>query len=159
VDKHLSNFSVAGHGGAGIAGVGRGQEKFTFLYVVFAAVAITCSIAFSLYASLAWTQSLLLLIGSVLVATAIVFVSLEVRRDSRGGKTSAGESFNEGVDPYGPTTVELRPPTGEPYPHHEYFKESQGLDQGQLTARIPDSTPFLDAMLERRRRAKETAHR
>ena len=57
-------------------------------------------------------------------------------------------------DAYGPRKVELKPPSGEAYPHHEYFTESAGFDQSQLTARIPGSTPFID---DRPQRADEPA--
>jgi len=57
---------------------------------------------------------------------------------------------------YATRTVAVKPPTGEPYPHHEYFVESAGFDQGQLTSRIPGSTPFLDSFVERWRAKKPT---
>jgi hypothetical protein len=37
------------------------------------------------------------------------------------------------------------PPVGsEPYFHHEDHAESAGYDQGQLTSRLPGTTPFLE---------------
>jgi hypothetical protein len=37
------------------------------------------------------------------------------------------------------------PPVGsEPYRHHEDHAESPGYDEGQLTSRLPGTTPFLE---------------
>jgi hypothetical protein len=59
------------------------------------------------------------------------------------------------VDPDGPRRVVVEPPTGHPYPHHELLPGSQGLDQGQLTSRCPDTTPELFRLW---RRNRATAH-
>ncbi len=122
-----------------------------------AAVTVTVVIAYSLIASLAWWQSLLLLIGCLFGIWTIVFSFLEVYRAARNAKNSASEAFNEDTDPYASRTVAVGPPTGEPYPHHEDFVESAGLDQGQLTSQLPGSTPFIDGFLNRRHDKKQKA--
>lgn len=123
-----------------------GGEKFTFLYVAGSALALTCGVAYSLMAGLTRLQSILLLIGCVLVAGAAVFCLLEVVGIARRGKPGAPKAQ---PDVYASRTVAIEPPTGDPYAHHEDYKESAGLDQGQLTARIPGSTPFIGDLLER----------
>ena len=133
-----------------IAGIVSGQEKFTFIYVVLSAVAITCVVAYSLIASLGWLQSSLLFIGSLLVAWAIAFSFLEVRRAARIAKNGAEEPSKVEADLYASRSVAVAPPTRDPYPHHEDYVESQGFDQGQLTARIPDSTPLIPKSLRPR---------
>lgn len=153
MSKHLLDLSFVGVGKAKSV---PGQEKFTFLYGAVSAVAITCAIAYSMFASLAWLQSLLLLIGCLFVGCALVFTFIEVHR-AAGASKKTGEVLNEDADLYASRTVDIRPPTGEPYPHHEDFAESAGLDQGQLTSRIPGSTPFLDVFSSRRSRKQKAA--
>lgn len=152
MNKQLPHVSFAGLAKAGPVS---GAEKFTFLYVIGSAVAITCAIAYSLIAGLTGLQSLLLLTGSVLVACAAVFCLLEMRRAAPRAKTSADEAFKEDADLYASRTVDIKPPTGDPYPHHEDYTESAGFDQGQLTARIPGSTPFVDKFLESREKKRK----
>lgn len=119
---------------------GRHQEKFTFLYVAISALAITCALAYSLFAGLTFLHGLLLAAGCLLVGLAFVYNFMEVRRASLEKK--GGEAAPAEPDPYGPHTVVTAPPTGDAYPHHEDYVESQGFDQSQLTARIPDATPY-----------------
>lgn len=156
MEKHLNASSIGTiKASAGPAKAGhRGGEKFTFLYVAGSAVAVSCAIAYSLFASLAGLQSLFLLIGAVLVACAAVFCALEVRRIVPRAKTENVEAFNERTDPYASRSVDIRSPTGDPYPHHEDYTESAGFDQSQLTARIPGSTPFLDRLENREEKSK-----
>lgn len=141
MEKDLSNVPV-GQERAKFLGIARGKEKFAFLYGVATAITITCVIAFSLIANLKLWQGLLLLVGCLFVACALIFHFLEMYRTSHPAMGPA-----EGAsDPYFSRTVSVAPPTKEPYPHHEDFKESAGFDQGQLTARIPGSTPFIDRL-------------
>jgi len=120
-----------------------GEEKFTFLYVVIAAIAITCAIAYSLIANLGPVQSSLLLAGALLVGGAFVFSYMEIRRITRPPASVDTRKLDEDPDPYGPRKLTIAAPTKDAYPHHEDYVESRGLDQSQLTARIPGSTPFL----------------
>jgi len=146
VDKQL-NLALAGQGkGRSVSG----QEKFTFLYVAFSCFALTGAIVYSMLAGLTRLQSLFLLVGSVLVACAAVFFSLEVRRMARGAR--GVEAVKAEADIYASRSVPVNPPSGEPYPHHEQFVESAGFDQGQLTSRIPGETPFLESFFSRRSR-------
>jgi hypothetical protein len=147
VTKHLA--SVSGAEKARLVGMARGEEKYFFLYVVMSTVALTCTVMYSLFAGLAWPQSSLLVIGSLIVAWAAVFCFLEVHRDGRTAKNSARKAFEEDRDLYASRTVTVAPPTGEPYPHHEEYAESAGLDQGQLTSQLSGSTPFVDRFLSR----------
>jgi len=146
VSNNLSHAPMAGPSQPGIPGftrghVTRGKEKFAFLYGVAAAVTITIVAIYSLVASLTWFQGLMLLAGCLLVIWTLVYSVLEMHsRDREEGSATRLEQ----PDPYGPRKVVIAPPTGEPYPHHETYAESAGFDQGQLTSRIPGSTPFID---------------
>ncbi|MGB6943336.1 MAG: hypothetical protein WBE37_13125 [Bryobacteraceae bacterium] len=140
--KQSLHVPVAGPGQPKFLGITRGREKFAFLYGITAAIAATCVIAYSLIASLNWWQTSLLLIACVLVVCTLVYSVLEMHRDDEN-KHGEADAFREEPDPYAARTVVVAPPTGEPYPHHEYYAESQGLDQGQLTSQLPDSLPFF----------------
>ncbi|MBZ5609286.1 MAG: hypothetical protein LAP38_13565 [Acidobacteriia bacterium] len=145
--KHLLNGSLAS------------QPKFAFLYVVISTVAIAGVMTYSAIAGLAWWQSLLLLIGCLIGAWMTLFSFLEMHRLAPTPKNPAGGAPQEEADPYAPRTVVVAPPTGDPYPHHEDYAESSGFDQGQLTSKLPDETPFIGMFLSRRRFKKQMAGR
>jgi hypothetical protein len=157
--QQLLNASVAGSGKAKFIGVARGEEKFAFLYVVISAVAVGCAMTYSFIAGLAWWQTMLVLIGGLSGAWATVFSFLEIRRLAQTPKDAADEALKEEADPYTSRAVFVEPPTGDPYPHHEDYAESAGLDQGQLTSQLPDSSPLLDTFLSRRRSQKQKVAR
>jgi len=135
------------------------EPRFAFLYVVISAVAVACVMIYSAIAGLAWWQTSLLLIGCLVGAWGTLFSFLEVRGLPQTPKNRAGEALQEYADPYLPRTVIVAPPTGEPYPHHEDYAQSSGLDQGQLTSQLPDLTPFVDRFLSRRSTKKQKAGR
>lgn len=153
---NLHPAQIAGPKRTRIPGVVTGREKYTFLYFVMGGIGLTAAIFYASMAHLAPVQTVLLLIGLPLVACAFVFSFVEVRK-AAPPDTSAEPGPD--LTQYAERPVDLKPPTGEPYPHHEYFTESQGFDQSQLTARIPDETPFLEAFFERRRARKEEARK
>jgi hypothetical protein len=97
---------------------------------------------FSLMHRLGWTERVLLLIGGISVAWGILFTFLEIRRLAQTSKERAEDILAEEKERFGPETI--KPPTGDPYPHHEDYPESAGFDQGQLTSRISGSTPFIE---------------
>ncbi len=138
-----------------LSGSASGEPKFAFLYVVISTAVIAGVMTFSGIAGLAWWQSVLLLVGCLIGGWATLFSLLELRGLAQTPKDRTSE---EDADPYAARTVVVAPATGEPYPHHEDYVESQGFDQGQLTSRIPDSTPFVDRLLSRRDK-KEMAAR
>jgi hypothetical protein len=123
----------------------RKKSRIAFIYAVITAVTVTCIFLYSLMAGLARSQSVLLLIGCLIVVWAIVFSFVEVRRLAAGPHSSDKEL----VDPDGPRRIIVEPPTGEPYPHHEQHAGSPGQDQGQLTSRLPDDTPTLGKLFRR----------
>lgn len=132
--------------------------RFAFLYLVASAAAVGCAMTYSWITSLGTWQTILLVTGCLIGAWATVFTFLEVSGLAQTGK-SADEAVQEEPDPYAPRTVVMGPPTGEPYPHHEDHVESSGFDQGQLTSRLTESTPFIDALLSRRPEEKQKAIR
>jgi len=151
-----THVSVAGPEQTKFVDIVPGRERFTFLYVVISAIAIAFVMTYSGIAGLAWWQSLLMLIGCLTVGWAFLFSVLEMRRLAQKPKNKGDEALTE-ANPYSPRIVAVKPPTGEPYPHHEYYAESQGFDQGQLTSQLPDSTPFIDRFLSRGREKKQKA--
>jgi hypothetical protein len=148
--QKLLNASVAQAEKPNIVGIVPGQEKFAFLYVVIAAPVIACVMIYSAVAGLAWWQTLLLLIGGLIGAWGTVFSFLEVNRLNRSTKNIADEAHAD-ANRYSSRIVVVEPATGDPCPHHENYPESAGFDQGQLTSRLPDSMPFIDRFLNRRR--------
>jgi hypothetical protein len=152
MDKPALNVPVTGHKKAKFPGIVNGREKFAFLYVAISALVLGCAMTFSGIVGLTWSQTALLLVGLLIGAWGTLFSLLEVRRLARTAMNSADEALEEGANPYTPRTIVVEPPTGEPYPHHEDYAESQGFDQGQLTSRLPDATPFIGSFLRRRRK-------
>ena len=127
-----------------------GSEKFTFLYAVIAAGAVASAMTYSGITGLAWWQSLLLVIGAVIVGWAALFSVLEMRRVSQTPEEAA-RAREAAVNPYTARTLIVDPPTADPYPHHEEYTQSAGFDQGQLTSRIADTTPLIEKFLRRKR--------
>jgi len=130
----------------------RRTSRVTFLYGVATTVVATCIVLYSLVAGWSGFQSVLLLVGSLIVVWAIVFSFLEVGRIASRSEKITGP--DEVVDPDAPRKVIVAPPTGHPYPHHEDHVESAGLDQGQLTSRL-SGTPSVGELFPRGRHKKE----
>lgn len=135
------------------------NARFHFLYVVISAVAIGCALTYSFIAGLGSWQTVLVLMGLLLGAWATLFSFLEVRRLAQTPKERADEALTEEPDPYAPRTVVVEPPTGVPYPHHEDYPESAGLEEGQLLSRLTDPTPLIEDFLSRRHKEKQKAAR
>jgi len=157
VDKQL-NVSVADPERAKFAAIAPGNERFAFLYVVIAAGALASAMIYSGIAGLTLAQTILAVIGAVVVGWAILFSILEVRRLAKT-PAEAAQALEEASNPYTPRTVVVDPPTADPYPHHEDYTQSSGFDQGQLTSRIPDTTPLIARLLGRRRGEMQKAGR
>ncbi len=158
MNRQLSDVSVAGPGQAKFAGIAAGNERFAFLYVVIAAGATASAMIYSGIVGLAWWQSLLAVIGAVVVGCAVLFSVLEVRRLAQT-PNEAAKALEEASNPYSARTVVVDPPTADPYPHHEDYAQSSGFDQGQLTSRIADTTPFINRFGTRGRKEKQAAGR
>jgi hypothetical protein len=137
-----SNVSVVSSRDTTITGFVRGQERFGFLYALTLAVVVGCAMTFRLVHRVGWTETVLVLIGGLFLVWGVLFTILEMRRLAQTTQERAEDIVAEKKETYGPVTVQ--PPTGEPYPHHEDYPESAGFDQGQLTSRIPGSTPFIE---------------
>ena len=133
------------------------NARFSFLYVVISVAAVGCAMTFSWIADLNRLQTVLLLMGGLLGAWATLFSLLEIRRLAQKSK-SVDEALKEEADPYAPRTVVVGPPTGAPYPHHEDYPESAGLEEGQLCSRLTNPTPLIEDFLNRRSKTKQKAH-
>jgi hypothetical protein len=121
----------------------RKKSRVLFWFGTPTAVAVTCMILYSLIAGLSLLQTSLWLTGSLTVVWTGLFSFFEVRRIAAGRSTSIfWDSSDDRIDPDGPRVVIVEPPTGEATPHHEDHLGSEGLDQGQLTSRIPDTFPI-----------------
>ncbi|HUA20783.1 MAG TPA: hypothetical protein VMU80_11690 [Bryobacteraceae bacterium] len=126
------------------------NESRTF--VALSGLLIVAVISFvgvlSMLAGLAWPQFILAAIGACFLIWTIFFTLYEFRRITRTPRET------EEIDQSPRTELRIvivEPPTGEPYPHHEHHAESPGQDQGQLTSRLPGSTPLVDVLLRGRR--------
>ncbi len=121
----------------------RKKSRVLFAFGSATAVAVTCLVLYSLTAGLSLLQASLFLVGSLIVVWAGLFSFFEVRRIASGRSTSIClDGSDDGIDPDTPCVVMVEPPTGEATPHHEDHLGSEGLDQGQLTSRIPDTFPI-----------------
>lgn len=119
----------------------REKSRVIFVCGVLTALTITGIALYTLMADLDWSQTLLLLLGCLLVLGAILFTFFEVRRLAGLSNRSPG-SPDEDTDPDATRIVVIEAATGEPYPHHEGHVGSPGLDQGQLTSQLPDAPPW-----------------
>jgi hypothetical protein len=120
--------------------VNRKKSRVLFAFGTAIAIAVSCIVLYSLIAGLSLFQTSLFLVGSLIVVCAGLFSFFEVRRIAAGRSTSIClDGSEEQIDPDGPRVLIVEPPTGEATPHHEDHIGSQGLDQGQLTSRIPDT--------------------
>ncbi len=146
------NVPVARPRRAKFFAIAPGQEKWAFLYVLISVPAIAGATTYSWIHGLGGWQTVLLWIGCLLGAWATLFSFLEVRRLARSPKDTAEEARQEEPNPYGPRTLVVRPETGDAQVHHEYYPESAGFDQGQLTSQISGSTPFVEEFLNRRKK-------
>lgn len=157
MDNNLSNVPVVAPEPVRITGVAPGHEKFAFLYEVIAAGALGSAITYGIVAGLSWPRTLLAVMGALTIGWAVLFSVLEVRRLAQTPEDRAKEALAGSSNPYLSRTVPVLPAAGDPCPHHEYYPESQGLDQGQLTSRLPGSTPLIDGILDRWTNRKQTA--
>ena len=145
MDKDVLNASVADSAKPRRPGVVPLQKKLDFLYVVIGVGVLVSAGLYSLVAGLRLWQTLIVLFGGLSVGWALLYSILEVRRLAQTAK----EREEELLDPYFSRTVTIEPPTDDPCPHHEDYRESSGQDQGQRTSRLPGSTPLVDRILER----------
>ena len=148
--NQIVNVPIASPEKPKLLGVMPGNERFAFLYVVIAAGAVASAMIYSDITGLAWSKSLMLAIGAVIVGCAILFSVLEVRRLAQTPEEAA-KARMDAVNPYTSRTLVVDPPTADPYPHHEDYTQSAGFDQGQLTSRIADTTPIIEKFRRRSR--------
>lgn len=134
----------------------RKRSRLLFAFGTATAVVVTCIVLYSLVAGLSLLQASLFLVGSLIVVWVSLFSFFEVRRIAAGRSTSNWlDGSDDRIDPDAPRVVIVGPPTGEATPHHEDHLGSEGLDQGQLTSRIPDTFPI--AVTPRRARGPKKA--
>lgn len=127
----------------------RKTSRIAFIYVIATAVVGTCILLYSLMAELSGVQTLVLLLGVLVVIWAILFSFFEVGRIAAGRRKITGP--DDVGDPDGARRIIVEPPTGHPYPHHEEHEGSAGSDQGQYTTRLHDELPSLRELLRRKR--------
>ena len=145
--KSALSVPVVDSGKVKIVGVGTGQERFAFLYVVVAAVIVAAVMTFTSVAGLGWPHRALMLIGCTIVGCAVLFSALEFRRLSQSEQQRSEDRVDAARTAYPSGTAAVEPPTGEACPHHEDHMESPGFDQGQLTSQLPEDTPLIPELL------------
>ena len=111
----------------------------------------------ALIVSLTWglskLDSLILIGGAMIVTGGIIFTFMEMGRlGSQHGvqiaeKNVGGANRLENYVRMGTIVQPPIPESTEAVPHHEYYPESPGQDQGQLTSHWPSSTPFLASLI------------
>jgi len=121
----------------------RKKSRVVFAFGTATAIAVSCIVLYSLIAGLSLLDASFFLIGTLIVVWAGLFSFFEVRRIAAGrSKSIWWDGSDDRIDPDAPRVLIVEPPTGEATPHHEDHLGSQGLDQGQLTSRIPDTFRF-----------------
>ncbi len=114
--------------------------------------AATLALLVGLTEGLTVPDCLILVIGAAVITGGVIFTFLEVRRlalpagaqvtqpePPSADRLSALANLRRAMLPVAEST--------EACPHHEYYPESPGQDQGQLTSRWPSSTPNLREFL------------
>jgi len=132
----------------------RGDGTVLLFESLLAAVAgASLAWMFGLLAGLTSQGSLILMIAAGLLAGGGAFSLLEMHGRAQRNREQKSRRAAE-LDAFEATLVDLRTkaeqanpePAGEPEPyrHHEDHPESPGHDQGQLTANLPNPTPFVN---------------
>jgi len=134
----------------------RKLSRVAFPYAVASTVTISLVIGVATMAGLLWWETLIGALGACLFISMIIFTLFEVRRIAGISRSHAERLRDEQeADREARHTVIVQPPTGQPYPHHENDPGTEGFDQGQLTARIPCSTPVVEEWLSKRAKPAE----
>jgi len=110
--------------------------------------AATLALLVGLMEGLTLPDCLILVFGAAVITGGVIFTFLEVRRlglpvgaqvtrqePPSANRLSAVANLRRAILPVAEST--------EACPHHEYYPESPGQDQGQLTSRWPSSIPSL----------------
>lgn len=115
-----------------------------FPYVVVTAIAASAIATIAAMTGLHVWEAVIWTTGACLFLGMLIFTFVEVRRLAGISKSNAQRELEENeADRDACHIVIVGDPTGEPYPHHEDHEGSAGLDQGQLTSRLPDWTPLV----------------
>ncbi len=114
--------------------------------------AATVALLVGLTEGLSWPDCLILVMGAAVITGGVIYTFLEVRRlglpagaqvmqqePPSTDRLSALANLRRAMLPVAEST--------EACPHHEYYPESPGEDQGQLTSHWPGSTPSLRELL------------
>jgi hypothetical protein len=109
--------------------------------------AATLALIVGLMLGLAWEKCLILIVGAAALTGGIVFTFLEIRRIALppGPKQAARSTLHSAVTNLRRIIAPI-PKSNDPCPHHEYYPESPGQDQGQLTSHLSGPTPVLEEL-------------
>lgn len=133
----------------------RRTSRVVFPYVVVFAVMVSFIAGFGMMAGMHKWEILLWSLGACLVVGGIIFTFFEVRRLAGISKSNEELAREEAeTDRLTHYAVVVEGPTGDPYPHHEDHAGSPGFDQGQLTSRGPEATPWIEDWLTKRRQKR-----
>ena len=127
--------------------------RVVFPYAMVFAVMLSFIAGFGMMAGMRAWEVLLWSVGGCLVVGLIIFTFFEVRRLA-GISMSTEQLAREEAEADRMNAVVVEGPTNDACPHHEDYVESAGFDQGQLTSRTPEGTPFIEDLLRRWRRAE-----
>jgi hypothetical protein len=133
--------------------MGRRTIRIVFPYAMVFAAMLSLIAGFGMMAGMRAWEVLLWSVGACLVVGLIIFTFFEVRRLA-GISLSTEQLAREEAEADRMNIVVVEGPTSDACPHHEDYIESAGFDQGQLTSRTPEGTPFIEDFLRRWRSAE-----
>lgn len=142
------------HWGAERNGADRVWRSEELLGMIAAA---TLALLVGLVEGLSLPDCLILVMGAAVITGGVIFTILEVHRlaSPAGAPVTQPEHPSaHGLSAFANLGRAMQPvaESTEACPHHEYYPESPGQDQGQLTSRWPSSTPSLREFLRAYRR-------
>ena len=124
------------------------------LLTMIAAISLAWMVGLALGLSVSIT--LILMIGTALLTGGVLFTFLEIRRIAPPTLTDSDitrealrtVNHSDQLIILGILRRRMAPLfENEACPHHEYFPESPGEDQGQLTSQLSASTPILEELI------------
>lgn len=120
-------------------------------YLLPTAAAATTAFMFGLFIDASWTMCLMLIAAVAVWIGGVAFTLVEMHRLALL-QNRAAQYDSSDPNRFAEATLRAQSHIAvmqsrrefDPCPHHEYYPESAGEDQGQLTSHLSGSTPFID---------------
>jgi hypothetical protein len=127
------------------------NSEFLIEYLLPTTSAATIALMFGMFIGVSRPMCLMLMGATAVLIGGVAFTLLEMHGLALPEDVSARYDF---LDPNRCAELRLRAQQqilvnqsaheSDPCPHHEYYPESAGEDQGQRTSHLPGSTPFFE---------------